>query len=106
MKFKCKDCENKFEKLKIQIHYNEHSSRIYKNKGQQIKCPQCFSLNIEDITQFRGFCANLGKFAGSTPEQKKEILKKRAKQHVQSRSEVERVNHINKNFNGTTKSIM
>lgn len=87
MKFKCdnKECKiynnTKFNYPVVKISYNQNG-KIYKfENGGQIICPTCGKPLIE-IKEFKGYGKWLGSFDSRSPEEKREILKKREREHT------------------------
>jgi hypothetical protein len=104
--------ENNFQCLKCGLKFNENKYSIsfpagepvYKVKGKFLECPECKAKEIEFIKTFKGFCTNYGKFASSNDEEKKNILKKRAKKHSDDKL-MERKDYLKKNFAGHTRDV-
>ena len=82
--------KNNFQCLKCGLEFHESHYHftvsmgeiIYKNKNGIIRCPECKGSELEFINKNTDFSSiQIGKFASSTPEEKKRILKKRAQEH-------------------------
>lgn len=58
----------------------------YKNNGRQIVCPTC-EEPLSIIEEFDGFATARSMFNSRTPQQKKEILKRRANQHFKKNTD-------------------
>lgn len=74
--FICKDCNEK--KMVPKYSYN---GVTYKSSGQEITCPTCKKA-MEYVEHFKGFPA-VSVYAMKTKEEKRNILKKRAKDHYE-----------------------
>jgi len=86
MKFKCdnKDCmlynKTEFNYPVVKIKYKEQGKIYTFENGNEIICPNC-GKPLSYIEEFKGYGKWLGSFDSRTPQEKKEILKKRARQH-------------------------
>jgi hypothetical protein len=85
MKFRCKKCDETFEMKnvsKVKLKYSKKDDHLisYDENGIPISCPLCEGTDIGDGNEFAGFGQFCG-FDSKTPEQKREILKKREVQH-------------------------
>lgn len=87
MKFKCdnKECREHLNKIEfdypvVKIKYKD-DKRIYTySNGNEIVCPTCGRPLIY-IEEFKGYGQWLGSFDSRTHQEKREILKKRARDH-------------------------
>jgi len=89
MEFKCnkEDCEE-FDKIikftEVRVKYNKltDSTEYYNTKtDHQLICPNCLEVLIEHKGEFQGFGVGRSTFNDKSPQQKREILKKREKEH-------------------------
>lgn len=78
----CLDCEHHQFEPKI-IH---KSSGLYDKHHKPISCTICGSENMKTLKREEEFGAPaFGKFASSTPEERSQMLKKRSRDHYQSK---------------------
>jgi len=76
--------------------YGSDGLPIYKDKqNKRIICVKCFSGDIESISKFNGI-PYFAKFSSLSPEGKRDVLRKRAKEH--SKAEKEKRMEIDKMF--------
>lgn len=101
--FQCLKCGLQFTEGKYTMTFPA-GEVVYQKEGKYLECPECKAKEIEFIKPFKGFCTNFGKFASSNDEEKKNILKKRAKKHSNDKL-MERKNYLKKNFDGHTKNV-
>lgn len=94
--FKCNTCGREFFEPMYTIEYRAGGLPIYRNSvKQKIICPECRSEDIESIVKSGGV-PFYGKFSSSSPEDKREMLRKRSEIH--SKREADKRNYINKGF--------
>jgi DNA-directed RNA polymerase subunit RPC12/RpoP len=101
--FQCLKCGLEFTENKYSISFAAGEA-IYKKEGKLLECPECKSRELEFIKEFEGFGANYGRFASASNEDKKKILKKRAKEHSDKRLK-ERKEYLDRNFTGRTRDV-
>lgn len=88
MKLKCdnEECPNQgivktFPIVRIKII---DGSVEYHSDGKRIVCKECNIPLMEIKSEFKGFGVFYGAFADKSPEQKREILKKRERAHYKT----------------------
>jgi DNA-directed RNA polymerase subunit RPC12/RpoP len=95
--FKCLDCSHQF--YVPRFSFNSKLIYISRHNGKRINCPECSSEQIEFIEQKTDFSTVLyGKFSSASDEEKKNILRKRAKEHDKKTEEQYRT--IDKEYKG------
>ncbi len=105
--FKCKSCEHEFFVYEYRTKYKDEGT-VYSDKGGQLKCPECESLDLENIPRQGGygipFGINIGKFSSASSDKKKEILEKRRDEHFKKKGK-EMHEHIQRNFKGSSSKL-
>ena len=101
--FQCLRCGYKFTELRFSISYAANEV-VYKVKDRFLECPDCKALEVDFIKNYEGFCTNFGKFSSLSNEDKKKILKKRSRDHSETKLK-ERKRYLDNNFTGKTRDV-
>ena len=94
--FECRSCDSRFFIPKYSVSIS-NSQPIYSTKFGVVDCPHCKSKDVVFIPNGE-LCTNVGEYSSSSAEDKKAMLKKRAKRAM--RNDVEQRHEIETNFMG------
>lgn len=91
-KFKCvnSECKNLGKEIflnRVKWLFNKQKEIL--EPSPPIICEICGDV-LEYIKENKGVCSNIGKFNGMNDQQKKEVLKKRSRTHLQGRQKEEK----------------
>ena len=99
--FKCPKTGKEFYITEVRHNY-KGAETIYKDRfGKQLINPENGEVLVQ-IERDRGLCTTFGKFASSSPSEKKKILKDRSNNHNAAPTQKDEYHH--KNITGTQKA--
>ncbi len=103
MNFKCEKCGEILSVTSIVTKFTDKKITL-NGDGTPLICLNCGSDDMKYIEENKGFCTNVNLFNIKSPEQKKEILKKRALEHSKKPAQIEQRKNFDKNFGGKIDS--
>lgn len=100
--FICLGCGHTFMEPHYKMSFPKRVMLFRDKNDNQLKCPKCSSINLEEIEKDGFGVPAFGKFSSSSEDNKKRILRKRAKEHI-TKTDRERKEHLDRNFAGKLK---
>lgn len=96
--FECNKCDQKFFESHYRMSY-PNGVETFKNKfGHKLMCPKCSSEDIKSIKRKGRGIPYFGKYSSASNEQKREMLKKRSKNHSNSNTAREEKRNANEKY--------
>ena len=80
----CKEHDKIIKFTEVRVKYNKVTEGVdyHDTKSdRKLICPTCLNSLIEHKGEFQGFGMHFGSFSDKSPQEKREILKKREKHH-------------------------
>ena len=97
--FECKKCKETFHILQYSFKY-ENGVEVFSTKEGQIICPKCGSKDITFIKrgEINLYSILYSSYSAMSPEQKREVLRKRADDHKKKTEEQYKI--LDREFRG------
>lgn len=96
--FKCTNCEHEMFIPKYSISFSG-DKQILKANGAAITCEKCKGVNIQLIDRNTPTTLYFAKFRAMSIEDKRKVLKARAKKHTETTAK-EHIENIKRNYTG------
>lgn len=103
-KYKCKECGAVTTFVVTVSKFVNDKLTVFDGNNKQIKCSECGCAELSYVRDCVGYTTKINLFEMQSPERKKEILKKRAKEYSQQANQIEQRKNFNNNFEGKIDS--
>jgi len=97
--FFCLDCGNTFLETNYKMTMATGQVIFRDMNSNQLKCPECKSVKLESIEKEGGGIPSYGRFNSLDDKGKKQVLRKRAREHI-TKTDKERKEHLDRKFAG------